>query len=254
MLTDQETRRYARQVLLQDIGEQGQLALKNSSALIVGLGGLGSPVALYLAAAGVGKLVVVDGDTVETSNLQRQILYKANHVGFSKAESAQKSLYGLNSLVAVEVVNADINHSNISELVAKADVVLDCTDNVAARHLINQSCVLHHTTLISGAAVRCEGQLMVFDFHKTPDCACYHCVFPQSEQSAALNCTNAGVFGPVLGVVGSLQALEAIKFLLGKPLSSAGKLQLFDGMSLTWQSFAMSKKADCPVCCHSKKP
>lgn len=247
-LSDKETSRYARHLLLKDIGEQGQLKLKAATVLIVGLGGLGSPAALYLAAAGVGKLIVLDGDKVETSNLQRQIIYKANHVGASKAQSTEKSLFGLNSLVEVEAVNQFADENNIADLVAKADVVLDCTDNFATRHLVNKSCFEHKTTLISGAAIRGEGQLMVFDFEHDAQSPCYNCVFPQTQQEPVLNCANAGVFGPVLGIIGSMQALETIKYIVGKPLSSAGKLQLFDGMSLQWQSFKMSKSEACGVC------
>ena len=247
-LSDKETSRYARHLLLKDIGEQGQLKLKNATVLIIGLGGLGSPAALYLAAAGVGKLIVLDGDKVETSNLQRQIMYKANHVGASKAQSTQKSLYGLNSFVEVEAINRFADEKNIADLVTKADVVLDCTDNFATRHLVNKTCFEHKTTLISGAAIRGEGQLMVFDFQNDANSPCYNCVFPQSQEEPVLNCANAGVFGPVLGIIGSMQALEAIKFIIGKPLISAGKLQLFDGMSLQWQSFGMSKSVECGVC------
>ena len=248
MLTGKETRRYARHLLLKDIGQAGQLKLKQATVLIVGLGGLGCPAALYLAAAGVGKLILADGDAVETSNLQRQIMYKANHVGASKVSSSQKSLYGLNSLVEVETVTEHVNASNIENLVAKADVVLDCTDNFASRHLINQTCFNHATTLISGAAIRSEGQLMVFDFSHDKGAPCYQCMFPQTGEEPVLNCQNSGVFGPVLGIVGSMQALEAMKFIIGHPLQSAGKLQVFDGMSLQWMSFKMTKVDDCECC------
>lgn len=250
-LSDKELSRYSRHLLLKEIGEQGQIKLKQATVLIIGLGGLGCPAALYLAAAGIGKLVLVDGDTVETSNLQRQIMYKANHVGAAKSASAEKSLFGLNSLVEVEALNQPVNASNIDALVAKADVVLDCTDNFATRHLINQTCFKLSTTLISGAAIRGEGQLMVFDFahHKTSPC--YHCLFPQDNEEPTLNCQNSGVFGPVLGIIGSMQALETMKWIIGKELSSAGKLKIFDGMSLQWMEFKMTKNPSCAVCCQS---
>lgn len=248
MLTDKETMRYSRHLLLKEIGQQGQEKLKASTVLIVGLGGLGCPAALYLAAAGVGKLILADGDKVETSNLQRQIMYKANHVGGGKAASAQKSLYGLNSLVEVETFDSHVNDKNIGALVKRADVVLDCTDNFATRHLINKTCHEHATTLISGAAIRGEGQFMVFDFANDEQAPCYNCLFPQTAEEPALNCANSGVFGPVLGIVGSMQALEAMKFIIGKPLDSAGKLKVFDGMALQWMEFKMSKNTDCEIC------
>jgi molybdopterin/thiamine biosynthesis adenylyltransferase len=248
MLTDKETSRYSRHLLLKDIGLEGQEKLKAATVLIIGLGGLGCPAALYLAAAGVGKLILADGDKVETSNLQRQILYKANHVGSSKADSAQKSLYGLNSLVEVTVVDTPVCVKNVAELVGQADVVLDCTDNFATRHLINKSCYQQSKTLISGAAIRGEGQLMVFDFGHDAKAPCYSCVFPLSGEEPALNCQNSGVFGPVLGIIGSMQALETIKFIIGKPLTSAGKLQIFDGLTLQWMNFTMTKAVDCATC------
>jgi molybdopterin/thiamine biosynthesis adenylyltransferase len=248
MLNDKEITRYSRHLLLKDIGQQGQEKLKASTVLIIGLGGLGCPAALYLAAAGVGKLVLVDGDKVETSNLQRQIMYKANHVGTNKSASAEKSLFGLNSLVDVQAINKNVDESNITTLVKSADVVLDCTDNFATRHLINRTCFEQSITLISGAAIRGEGQFMVFDFGKDNSCPCYNCLFPQSAEEPILNCQNSGVFGPVLGIIGSMQALEAIKWITGKALTSAGKLKVFDGMSLSWMEFAMTKNAWCEVC------
>jgi molybdopterin/thiamine biosynthesis adenylyltransferase len=248
MLNDKEITRYSRHLLLKDIGQQGQEKLKAATVLIVGLGGLGCPAALYLAAAGVGKLILVDGDKVETSNLQRQIMYKANHVGVSKSASAQKSLFGLNSLVEIEAINNNFDEKNSTALVKKADVVLDCTDNFTTRHLINKTCFEQSTTLISGAAIRGEGQFMVFDFARDNIAPCYNCLFPQSAQEPVLNCQNSGVFGPVLGIIGSMQALETIKWITGKDLSSAGKLKVFDGMNLQWMEFAMSKNEHCVVC------
>jgi molybdopterin/thiamine biosynthesis adenylyltransferase len=248
MLNDQEIARYSRHLLLKDIGEQGQQKLKDATVLIIGLGGLGCPAALYLAAAGVGKLVLVDGDKVETSNLQRQIMYKANHVGAGKSVSAEKSLYGLNSLVKVQALNQHVDAKNISALVKSADVVLDCTDNFATRHLINQTCFERQKTLISGAAIRGEGQLMVFDFAKDPACPCYNCVFPQRAQEPTLNCQNSGVFGPVLGIIGSMQALETMKWIIGKELTSAGQLKIFDGLTLQWMEFKQTKTVGCEVC------
>lgn len=249
MLSDQEFVRYSRHILLKDIAEQGQEKLKAATVLIVGLGGLGCPAALYLAAAGVGRLILADGDKVETSNLQRQILYKANHVGLDKTQGAQKSLYGLNSLVKVECVNSNVDAGNVEGLIAQADVVLDCSDNFDTRHLINKHCFDAQKTLISGAAIRAEGQFMVFDFTHQPDAPCYHCLFPKTAETPALNCANSGVFGPVLGIIGSMQALEAMKFIIGKPLTSAAKLKVLDGMSLTWMDFNMSKNPKCEVCC-----
>ena len=248
MLNDKELTRYARHLLLKDIGEAGQEKLKQATVLIVGLGGLGCPAALYLAAAGVGTLILADGDKVEVSNLQRQILYKANHVGQAKSGSAQKALYGLNSLVNVEPFPSHVDANNIQSLVARADVVLDCTDNFATRHLVNKTCFEQGKTLISGAAIRGEGQLMVFDFGHQPDAPCYNCIFPQTAEEPVLNCQNSGVFGPVLGIIGSMQALETMKYLVGKDLSSAGKLKMLDGLSLQWMDIKMSKNSACEVC------
>lgn len=248
MLTDKELTRYSRHLLLNEIGQEGQEKLKAATVLIIGLGGLGCPAALYLGAAGVGKLILADGDKVETSNLQRQIMYKANHVGGGKAASAQKSLYGLNSLVEVETFDSHVNDKNITALVQKADVVLDCTDNFATRHLINQTCFEQKTTLISGAAIRGEGQFMVFDYANDEQAPCYNCLFPRTAKEPVLNCANSGVFGPVLGIIGSMQALEAMKFIIGKPLDSAARLKVFDGMSLQWMEFKMSKNPECEVC------
>lgn len=248
MLTDKETHRYASHLLLKDVGQAGQLKLKAATVTIIGLGGLGSPVALYLAAAGVGKLILVDGDVVEMSNLQRQIIYKSNHIGQSKVDSTRKSLFGLNSLVEVQTIPQMVNDKNIDEIVAAAQVVVDCTDNYEARYIISQACVTHHKPLISGAAIGGEGQLLVCDHGNDANGACYHCLYPPHQKKPATNCANSGVFGPILGIIGSMQALETIKYLVGKPLTSAAKLLIFDGMNLQWQSFTVNKRMTCEVC------
>ncbi len=248
MLNSKEIKRYSRHLLLSEIGEEGQIKLKNSHVLVIGLGGLGCPVVLYLAAAGIGKLTLVDADKVDLSNLQRQVLYRMNNVSQHKTDSAEKTIFALNSTVDVKTVNAMIDESNADQLISNADVVLDCTDNVEARHLINETCLKHKKTLISGAGIRAEGQLLVLDHANNDDSPCYNCMFPKDGEEPVLNCSNSGVFGPILGIIGSMQALEAIKFLTGKSLKSHGKLKMFDGMAMEWREFNLMKNPDCSVC------
>lgn len=246
MLTDQQTLRYSRHLLMEQIGEQGQFALTNSKVLIIGVGGLGSPAALYLAAAGVGELHLADGDDIELSNLQRQILFSESDVGESKVEAAERRLADLNSDIELVLHPEHVNEESLTELVADMDVVLDCTDNFRTRHLINRACKLAQVPLVSGAAIRFEGQLCVFDF-KNQTGPCYNCLYPQGGQEPQMNCANSGVVGPVLGVIASLQALNAIKLIVGLPVAH-GQLQLFDGLSGDWQSFNLPQRRDCPVC------
>ncbi|MBW8192242.1 HesA/MoeB/ThiF family protein [Neiella marina] len=246
MLTDRQTLRYSRHLLLEQVGEAGQLKLSNAKVLIVGLGGLGSPAALYLAAAGVGELHLVDHDTVELSNLQRQILYRLSDVSEAKVDAAERQLTALNDDLELVLHEAQINSSNADELVGDVDLVLDCTDNFAARHAINAACHSAQIPLVSGAAIRLEGQLAVFDFRQT-ESPCYACLYPQTGQEPQLNCANSGVLGPVLGVIASMQALAAIKLIVGLPVTTA-KLELFDGLHSQWQQFAITPSSSCAVC------
>lgn len=246
MLTDAEMLRYSRHLLLEDIGEVGQKALKNSNVLIIGMGGLGSPAALYLAAAGVGTLVIADFDHLEVSNLQRQIGYTTADIGADKVILMKQRLEQINPEIRVRSLNREMEKELLQMELMMVDLVLDCTDNMATRQMINSACVNAKVPLIVGAAIRFEGQLMFFD-HSQPESACYHCLFPSSEEQA-LNCSNSGVIGPVVGTIGTLQALEAIKHITGLPSGIKNKLKLFDGKSLEWQTFIINKDPQCEVC------
>lgn len=247
-LTDKEQLRYTRHLLLDKIGEAGQVKLKQAHVVIVGAGGLGSPASLYLAAAGVGQLTIIDPDQVDVTNLQRQILFKTNHVKRDKAILAQQQLTALNPEIVVNALVKPVQKANLAVLLDRADVVLDCTDNAESRYFVNQACQRAKVALISGAAIRGEGQLLVFDF-KASSSPCYQCVYPElSEQT--LNCSTAGVIGPLLGVIGSMQALQAIKYLLGEAVQK-DRLFIFDAWSLDWRSFTLSKDKNCKCCCLS---
>ncbi|MBD1391363.1 HesA/MoeB/ThiF family protein [Neiella sp. HB171785] len=246
MLTDHQTLRYSRHLLLQQVGEGGQLQLQQAKVLLIGLGGLGSPAALYLAAAGIGELHLVDHDQVEISNLQRQILYRESDVGEDKVEAAERQLSDLNDDIELVIHAEKVTASNALTLVQGMDVVLDCTDNFAVRHAINAACKQAAVPLVSGAAIRLEGQLSVFDFRDAQS-PCYACLCSPTGQEPKLNCANSGVLGPVLGVIASLQALAAIKLILGLPVVK-GQLQLFDALHGDWQQFAIARSSQCPVC------
>jgi adenylyltransferase/sulfurtransferase len=215
--------------------------------LIVGAGGLGCPAALYLAAAGIGRLTLADGDKVDPTNLQRQILYRSESVGAVKVEAARQSLNAVNPDVEVVSVEKRLDAANLSPWVSRADVVLDCTDNFATRHAINRACVRHAKPLVSGAAIRFDGQLMVFDL-RTRESACYACLFPEDAQVEEVQCSTMGVFAPLTGVIGAAQAMEAIKLLAGVGESLNGKLQVLDAKSAEWRSVRVQKDPACSVC------
>lgn len=246
MLSDTEMLRYSRHLLLEEVGEAGQQALKNARVLIIGMGGLGSPAAMYLAAAGVGSLVVADFDALEVSNLQRQIGYQSSDIGAAKVELIKARLAGLNPEIRVRTINAQMQETQLAMELLLADLVLDCTDNMDSRQMINRSCVKARVPLIVGAAIRCEGQLMFFD-QRQSDSACYHCLFPSSDEQP-LNCSNSGVLGPVVGTIGTIQALEAIKHIVGLPSGLKNRLKLFDAKTLDWQTFTIHKDPQCTVC------
>ncbi|WP_036771604.1 HesA/MoeB/ThiF family protein [Photorhabdus australis] len=245
MLNDQEFMRYSRQLLLEDIGPEGQEKLKSSNVLIIGLGGLGAPASLYLAAAGVGTIYLADDDQLHVSNLQRQILYRTEDIPFAKAELAANQLNALNPLVKTAVLNQRQDMKSLTKIVKQVDLVLDCCDNMATRHAINAACVATRKPLISGSAVGFSGQLMVFE-PPYPH-GCYTCLYPDQEEPQR-NCRTAGVLGPVVGVIGTLQALEAIKMLTGLPSSLSGKLRLFDGKQQSWSTLQLSQSQQCPIC------
>nr|WP_321239054.1 molybdopterin-synthase adenylyltransferase MoeB [uncultured Tolumonas sp.] len=252
-LTDQELLRYHRQINLRSVDIDGQTALKNARVLVVGLGGLGCAAAQYLTTAGVGQLTLVDGDTVDVSNLQRQVLHHDARIGMNKAESARQTLAVLNPHCQFEVIPCYLDESSALSLVAAHDLVLDCSDNLDTRNLLNLTCFHQQTPLVSGAAIRFEGQVAVFRWLQ--DEPCYHC-FSQffsspSSTNQGQSCVEAGVLAPIVGVVGSLQAMEALKLLMkaGTPLS--GQLLLIDGLSGQFRSMKLQKNSDCPICGNS---
>lgn len=246
MLTDAEMLRYSRHLLLEEVGELGQEKLKNGKVLIIGMGGLGSPAALYLAAAGVGTIVISDFDCLEVSNLQRQIGYKTDDIGADKVALMKQRMEQINPEIRVRNISNEMSKTQLLMELVMVNLVLDCTDNMASRQLINAACVEAKVPLIVGAAIRFEGQLMFFD-HRQSDSACYHCLFPDAEEQA-LNCSNSGVIGPVVGTIGTMQALEAIKHITGLPSGVKNKLKLFDGKTLEWQTFTINKDTQCNIC------
>ncbi|WP_413113109.1 HesA/MoeB/ThiF family protein [Thaumasiovibrio sp. DFM-14] len=247
MLTDEAFLRYNRQIRLPEVGENGQAALKNARVLLVGAGGLGSPAALYLAAAGVGSLVIADGDVVDTSNLQRQVIYRTEHQGESKAMTAVAQIRALNPLVHARAVTAALHGDRLAIEVSMADIVLDCSDNFVTRHAINKVCFEQKKVLISAAAIRWQGQLMPFDFRHESG-PCYHCLFPAGVAEEPQNCSESGIAGPVVGVLGTMQALEALKVITAAGEPAFGYLKQFDGLSLEWQSFKLPANPQCPIC------
>lgn len=243
MLSDQEQLRYSRQLLLKGFGEEQQLALKNSNVLIIGAGGLGNPAALYLAGAGVGKLIICDGDNIDVSNLQRQVIYQQGNVGQSKAEVTCEHLTGLNQEIDIEAIDEMIDAQSLDYYLPEIDLVLDCSDNLTTRYLINEKCIEHKTPLLSAAAIRYEGQLMFINPNEDGFC-CYECFYPKTKGEPSLNCSTAGVLGPILGIIGSMQALQAVKYLTGKNVNG-NQVMLFDGLALQWQTFNIAKNSNC---------
>lgn len=245
MLNDQEFLRYSRQLLLEEFGPDGQEKLKQSTVLIVGLGGLGSPAALYLAAAGVGTLLLADDDQLHISNLQRQILYRTSDISQNKANLAKYHLQALNPTLRTIVIDLRLQEKLLTEAVLTADLVLDCSDNMVTRHAVNSACVAANKPLISGSAVGFSGQLLTIE----PPYAqgCYACLYPEAAEPQR-NCRTAGVLGPVVGTIGTLQALEALKMLVGMTSPLSGKLRLFDGKQQSWSTLQLSKASNCPFC------
>ena len=246
-MTDEQLLRYSRHILLDALGIEGQERILAAHALIIGAGGLGSPAALYLASAGVGKITLVDDDTVDFTNLQRQILHTQARVGMPKAESGKQALAAINPEIAIIPLQQRLSGATLDTLVASADIVLDCTDNFATRHAINRACVLHRKPLVSGAAVRFDGQISVYDLRRD-DSPCYHCLFPEGDDVEEVRCAVMGVFAPLTGIIGSMQAAEALKVLadIGNPLT--GRLLLLDALEMEWRSVKFKKDAGCAVC------
>ena len=250
-MNDEQLLRYSRHILLDDIGIEGQQRLRDAHVLVVGAGGLGSPAAIYLAASGVGRLTLADDDHVDLTNLQRQILHGTPDVGIPKAESGARALHRLNPEVEVTAMVERLSEDRLTTLVDGMDVVLDCTDNFATRHAINRACVAAGVPLVSGAAVRFDGQLATFDLRARADEAarspCYACLFPEGDEPDEVACSTFGVFAPLTGIIGAMQAAEAVKLIVGLP-SSSGRLSLLDARTMTWQTIALSRDPGCPVC------
>jgi len=246
-LSDEESLRYNRQIVLRGFDFDGQEKLKAAKALIVGLGGLGCAAAPYLASAGVGQLTLLDFDTVSLSNLQRQILHRDSAIGQAKVDSARQQLSQINPHIRLDAINQQLDDAQLAELIGQQDVVLDCTDNVATREQLNRLCHASKTPLVSGAAIRMEGQIAVFRWQQ--DEPCYRCI-SRLFGDATLSCVEAGVMAPLVGVIGSLQAMEAIRLLsdFGNPVP--GKLLMYDAMTLQFREMKVAKDPACEVCGH----
>lgn len=246
-MNDQQLLRYSRHILLNEIGIEGQQKLLDAKVFIIGLGGLGSPAAMYLAASGVGRLTLCDHDTVDFSNLQRQIIHRTSTVGQPKVVSAQAMLNDINPEVDCIALPLRADEAQLRTLVAQADVVLDCSDNFATRYAISRACLAERKPLVSGAAIQFDGQVSVFDYRR-PEAACYNCLFPEDSQATELRCATTGVFAPLVGMVGSLQAAEALKLLMGIERGLSGKLLTLDALDMRIMRSNLSRDPACPVC------
>jgi adenylyltransferase/sulfurtransferase len=246
-MNDEQLLRYSRHILLSEIGIEGQEKLLAAHALVIGAGGLGCPVALYLASAGVGRITICDGADVDLTNLQRQIAHRTEAIGTKKVDSARATLAAINPHVEVIALPERVAGARLEELVAGVDVVLDGCDNFATRHAVNRACVKSGKPLVSGAAVRFDGQIAVFDMRdgRSP---CYHCLFPEEGENEDVRCAVMGVFAPLVGIVGSIQAAEALKLLAATGETLAGRLLLVDALTMQVRSVKLQKDAACPVC------
>ena len=245
-MNDQQLLRYSRQILLPQFGIEGQQALLDAHALIIGLGGLGSPVAMYLASAGVGELTLVDDDQVELSNLQRQIIHRTDNIGQHKVESAKQNLLKLNPEIKINTINHKLDSVQLDATVKQASVVIDATDNFEIRFAINQACVENKTPLVSGAAIRMEGQVSVFDLRDSNN-PCYRCLYDEQGNSDE-TCSENGVMSPMVGIIGSIQAMEAIKIIANIGETLTGKLLITDSMYQEWRVMKLKKDPNCPIC------
>lgn len=246
-MTDEQLLRYSRHILLPEIGIEGQEKLLASHALVIGAGGLGSPVALYLASAGVGHITICDGDDVDLTNLQRQIVHRTDAIGTKKVDSARSTLAAINPEVKVVALAERVGDERLRELIATADVVLDGSDNFRTRHAVNRACVAGRKPLVSGAGVRFDGQVAVFDLRRG-DSPCYRCLFPEHGENEDMPCAVMGVFAPLVGIIGSLQAAEALKLLVGAGETLAGRLLIIDALGMQWRSIKMTKDPACTEC------
>ncbi len=246
-MNDQQLLRYARHLMLDEIGVAGQQRLLQAHALVIGAGGLGSPVAMYLGTAGVGRITVVDHDDVDLTNLQRQIAHNISRVGQPKADSVRATVAAINPDVQLRALVRRADAELLDQLVPQADVVLDCTDNFRTRHAINAACVTHRKPLVSGAAIGWDAQISVYDTRQ-PQAPCYACLFPPQAAVEDVACATMGVFAPLVGIVGSVQAAEALKLLAGCGQSLAGRLLMLDARGMSWDSITIARHAGCPVC------
>jgi adenylyltransferase/sulfurtransferase len=246
-VNDQQLLRYSRHILLPQIGIEGQERLLAARALVVGAGGLGSPAAMYLASAGLGTIVLCDDDTVDLTNLQRQILHRTDSVGRPKVLSGRDTLAQINPEVNVMALERRLEGAGFEEQVAAADVVLDCSDNFATRHALNRACVKFRKPLVSGAAIRFDGQVAAYDLRK-PESPCYNCLFPEGQDAEEVRCAVMGVFAPLVGIIGATQAAEALKLVAGCGESLSGRLLLLDGLRMEWRAIALAKDPGCAVC------
>ncbi len=247
MFDDAALLRYSRHILLDDLGIEGQEAIARGCVLLVGAGGLGSPAALYLAAAGVGTLHLCDDDAVDLTNLQRQVALLTSDLGRPKVDATRDRVLALNPLVQVHVHRQRLDQAALAALLPAVDVVLDCSDNFTTRHAVNAACVMARVPLVSGAAIRFDGQLAVFD-PRSPVSPCYACLFPQTGGADELRCAEMGVFAPLTGIIGAVQAAEALKLLAGLGESLAGRLQMLDARSMRWHELRVPRDPGCPVC------
>lgn len=246
-MDDQQLLRYSRHILLPEFGIEGQERLLNAHALIIGAGGLGSPAALFLAASGVGTLTLCDNDTVDLTNLQRQIAHRTASIGQNKADSARNTLAEINPGISIVPLNERVSAARLHELIAQADVVLDCSDNFDTRYAVNRACVQLRKPLVSGAATRFSGQVTVFDFRQAHS-PCYHCLYPEHSESEETRCAVMGVLAPLVGIIGSMQATEALKLLLNAGTSLCGRLLLLDALHMDLRTIKLRKDENCPVC------
>ena len=244
---DDQLLRYSRHILLDEIGLEGQEKLLAARVLLIGAGGLGSPIALYLAAAGIGHLTICDNDVVDLTNLQRQIAHQSSAIGQNKAASAAHTAHAINPTVHITPLPQRADEAVLARQVAQADLVIDASDNFATRHAVNRACVARHKPLVSGAAVRFDGQVGVYDLRRS-DAPCYNCLFPEDTEAEELRCAVMGVFAPLTGIIGTVQAAEALKLVCGMGESLNGRLLLLDSLRMEWRSVRLAKDPSCKVC------
>lgn len=252
-MNDNQLLRYSRHILLPQIGIEGQQKILGARALIIGAGGLGSPIALYLASAGVGRITICDNEAVDLTNLQRQIAHRTDSIGKMKVDSARASLVAINPEVEVVPVPERVGGARLESLVAAVDVVLDGSDNFATRHAVNRACVKSRKPLVSGAGVRFDGQISVFDM-RNPQSPCYHCLFPEQGDNEDLRCAVMGVFAPLVGIIGSIQAAEALKLIVGAGEPLTGRLLIIDALAMQLRTVTLQKDPACPVCSTPGQP